>query len=97
MKSQRLVVLLADRQQQVADQFEARPATGHTGCDLQQIRYDAFVHASDPFLRDDASQSVPDAFVLVSHAIHCVDLKSPPQDVSVESQHVSRTQIAGVC
>ena len=52
----------------VARQFEAEPAAGHAGSDLEQIGDNAFVHTPDTFLGHDCSDGVPDGLVLVSHS-----------------------------
>lgn len=62
--------------QEVAGHLETEPAGRHAGSDLEQVGNDAFIETFYSFLSDDHSDGIEDAFVLVAHAGHGVDLKS---------------------
>ena len=51
---------LVQAQEEVPGHFKAEPAAGHAGSDLEEVRHEAFVHSSDPFLSHDRSYGIPD-------------------------------------
>ena len=50
---------LSETYEQIPRHLKAQPAAGHAGSDLEEVGYDAFVEAANPFLADDHFDRIP--------------------------------------
>ena len=88
--------------QEVSRRLESKPAAGHAGRNFEEIGHYALVETSKPFLGDNNPDGVPYGFVLIAHARHRVDLKTPTENVAVPRQQASRSMslnanVQGIC
>lgn len=92
-------------EQKITRELETQPATGHARCNFQQIRGYALVESPKTFLGHDHPDSVPNRLVLISHSRHCINLKSPSEDITScrDSQYKRNTDnrirggLQGIC
>jgi len=68
--------------EEIPCQFEAEPAAGHAGGNLQEIGSDSLEESSQAFLAHNHSHGIPDGGILVPHPGHGVDLEASPQHVA---------------